>query len=356
LSQAFGTLFYGCLLIYIFRQFSPIARKTFQIQAKPNIEIREHWAGKLPQSAQEILDMMNFPHVYSHFSSQLPRGLLLHGLPGTGKTHFARIICEAANAEFFYASAAELDEIYVGVGAQRIRTLFDSACNATKYSTYERVVAYMTGQQLPQKRAVVFIDELDAIGNRNSHQFTNHTHTTVSQLLTCLDGLVDRDNVFIIGATNNLANIDPALRRSGRFDRVVVMPLPDKDSRVDLTLYYMRTVPGKEELIRSGFVDDIAELTAGFSAADIKNFVSEATMAAVHDTIANSKDRLKTQAVTLEECALKKVHLVKSLIVLHSKVSEERKALGNTIQGIPALISKKALDARCAELIDEDVD
>ncbi len=125
-------------------------------------------------------------------------------------------------------------------------------------------------------RAIIFIDELDSIGTRNNFQGINTSnHATVSQLLTCLDGLTSRENIFVIGATNSLDTIDPALRRSGRFDRAIEMPLPNKASRLDLITFYLQDRPGVQQLIEQGVLEEFSELTKGFSAADLKNFTSE---------------------------------------------------------------------------------
>ena len=142
---------------------------------------------------------------------------------------------------------------------------------------------------------VIFIDELDSIGTRNNlHGLNSSNHATVSQLLTCLDGLntayaflisavffcafsnvLLRHNIFVIAATNNLESIDPALRRSGRFDRAIEMPLPDERSRLDMITFHLNSRPGVDELAEKGIFKKFAELTKGFSSADLKNFATE---------------------------------------------------------------------------------
>jgi ATP-dependent Zn protease len=322
------------LFTYVaFSKMLPGGNKKFQTltnKKKEKENVEERWAGKLPESAQEILDIMNNPEVYEQFSTQLPKGLLLYGLPGTGKTHYARMICDAAKAQFFYAAGSEFDEVYVGVGAQRVRSLFDSALQATTYSKMELFIAYLSGVTLPQKKAVIFIDEIDAIGNRNSSPInTSGTHGTISQLLTCLDGITDRQNVFVIAATNNINNIDPAVRRSGRFDRVVAMNLPDKESRVELIKFYLATAGGAgDSLGKSDSIEILAVLSAGFSAADIKNMINEATMASIQQAIATNKAQQKAKMpVNPSECCITRNHAIKALLTIHGKLLEERKAL-----------------------------
>jgi len=256
-----------------------------------SFDLEQHWAGKLPEAAHEILDIFHYPEVYAHFGTPVPKGILLHGLPGTGKTHFARMIAEVTDASFFYAAASQFDELFVGKGPQRVRNLFEQAQQSTEYSLTEKIRASCLGITLPQKRAVIFIDELDAIGNRNQSLHTSSTHGTVSQLLTCLDGMTSSDNIFIIAATNNLKQIDPALRRSGRFDRVITMPLPDFNSRLKLLEFYVGGCPGYEKLESDGTLKKYATMTKGFAAADIKNMANEATMAAIKHTINSRREQ-----------------------------------------------------------------
>jgi len=356
-----GSAFLSYLLLYTILRFSAPggAKKyhTLTTQKKEKEKIEERWAGKLPESAQEILDIMNYPEVYAQFSTQLPKGILLYGLPGTGKTHYARMICDAAKAQFFYAAGSEFDEVYVGVGAQRVRSIFESAIKATTYSKLELFSAYMTGTKLPQKRSVIFIDELDAIGNRNSSilSTSSNTHGTISQLLTCLDGITGRDNVFVIAATNNINNIDPAVRRSGRFDRVVAMNLPDKESRVELMKFYLSGNTGAQNLVESGFLDQLAVLSEGFSAADIKNMINEATMAGIQQAIATNKSQQKgNQPITQNDCYVTKNHTIKALLTIHAKLVEERKSLylvKNSFNDTEKLIPADTLRRICADIL-----
>jgi len=165
-----------------------------------------------------------------------------------------------------------------------------------------------------------------------------------------MDGIQDRENVFVIAATNNLSGIDPALRRSGRFDRVVVMPLPDKDSRYELYKYYLGNQPGVLKMIQNNFIIEMSTLTEGFSAADIKNLVNEATMTAIQETIASKKNKDKIIALPREDYVTHE-HLLKALSNLHEKLSEERKAtIYRTNANEPKLLPTNILRKKCEEL------
>jgi cell division protease FtsH len=248
------------------RLFSKLLTKdnmTFQLSDRPStpdqFNLKDYWAGDIPKNAEEILDIFNFPHIFQHFGSEVPRGILLYGKPGTGKTHFARIISGLTGSAFYYASASQFDELFVGKGAQRVRNLFENASQNVKYSLNDVIKSKFTGKKLPQKKSVIFIDELDAIGSRKNILGHSSHHATISQLLTCLDGISDRGLIFVIGATNNIDLIDPALRRSGRFDRIIEMPLPNLKSRIDLITFYLKGKPGFDNLLKEGIIEDVAK-------------------------------------------------------------------------------------------------
>eukprot|EP01130_Rhizamoeba_saxonica_P009941 TRINITY_DN4062_c0_g1_i2.p1 TRINITY_DN4062_c0_g1~~TRINITY_DN4062_c0_g1_i2.p1 ORF type:complete len:289 (-),score=61.13 TRINITY_DN4062_c0_g1_i2:370-1236(-) len=281
------------------------------------------------------------------------------------------MMASMTGSAFFYASASQFDELYVGRGALRIRNLFENARNYTRYTFWENINASIRGVQLPEKKAVIFVDELDAIGSRKN-TFGNHSsqHATVSQLLTCLDGLEDRGSIFVIAATNNLELIDEALRRSGRFDRVIEIPLPDYQSRLELLWFYLNDKPGFDELNnlelidealrRSGRFDRVIEIPLPdyqsrlellwfylndkpgfdelnnlaifdefaakmdmFSAADIKNFCSECVMIAIRSNIQNSGT---IDTFNSEECILTEDHLNIAYEELSLKIKKNEKS------------------------------
>jgi len=283
--------------------------------------ITDHWVSDMPEQAQEILDIFNHPDVFEHFNSVVPRGILLHGKPGTGKTHFARMIAALTQSAFFYASASQFDEVFVGKGAQRIRNLFEEAQLATEYSILEKFISKFSREKLPSKRVVIFIDELDAIGSRNSLGVpSSSNHATVSQLLTCLDGLEQRGNIFVIAATNNLGQIDPAIRRSGRFDRVIEMHLPNAKSRLSLLKFYLKDRPGISELNQAGILKEYANLTEGFSSADIKTLANEITMQAVKKTLETKKRNPNSEVI---ECVITLQNFKTAFSSLKEKVQKE---------------------------------
>ena len=203
---------------------------------------------------EEIVDFLKDPSRFTALGGKLPKGVLLTGPPGTGKTLLARATAGEAGVPFFFMSGSEFDELYVGVGAKRIRELFNQA-----------------HEQAP---AIIFIDELDAIGGKRNPKDQAYAKQTLNQLLVELDGFNQTEGIIIIGATNFPESLDKALTRPGRFDKEVVVDLPDVRGRVDILKHHMLNVETAEN------VDPtiIARGTPGLSGADLMNLVNQAAV------------------------------------------------------------------------------
>jgi cell division protease FtsH len=207
----------------------------------------------------EIVDFLKDPKKYTRLGGTAPKGVLLIGAPGTGKTLLARAVAGEAGVPFFSMSAAEFVEMIVGVGAARVRDLFKQA-----------------REQAP---AIVFIDELDAIGRARGQVAiggSSEQEQTLNQILTEMDGFSSREGIIVLAATNQPDVLDKALLRPGRFDRRVVVNLPDKNGREAILKVHTRTVP----LAKDASLEEIAAATPGFSGADLKNLVNEAALLA----------------------------------------------------------------------------
>jgi len=222
-------------------------------------------AGKIPQSVLEIVDFLSFPEKFDKVGAKRPRGILMVGPPGTGKTSIARALAGEANAAFIPATASQFIEIYVGVGPKKIRELFDSAREAIAVG--------------PHKSAIIFIDELDAVGSTRSIDGNSEYKNTLNELLNQMDGFNRDDSIMVIGATNMADAIDPALKRPGRFDRIVEIGLPDEESRLAIIQLYCGKISYDPNLNLAKY----AELTRGWSPAELENFVNESAVQAVRD-------------------------------------------------------------------------
>ncbi len=214
---------------------------------------------EVKEEVQEIVDFLREPDKFRALGAKIPRGVLLLGPPGCGKTLLARAIAGEANVAFFYISGSDFVEMFVGVGASRVRDLFEQA----KHS-------------LP---AIVFIDEIDAVGRQRGAGLGgghDEREQTLNALLVEMDGFDPNADVILLAATNRPDILDPALLRPGRFDRRVVVPNPDVRERREILDLYLKTKPLAEG-VDSGV---LAKRTVGFSGADIENLVNEAALLA----------------------------------------------------------------------------
>jgi cell division protease FtsH len=220
------------------------------------------------EELHEVVDFLRDPVRFGRLGARVPKGILLYGPPGTGKTLLAKAIASEAGARFYAQSASAFVEMFAGLGAARIRKLFEEA-----------------RKNAP---AIVFIDELDAVGaQRTGHGFSREQDQTLNQLLVELDGFAARDQVIVMGASNRLQDLDVALLRPGRFDRQVLVAAPDLAGREQILRVHTRGKPLADDVE----LKSIARQTAGLTGAELENIANEAAIFAGrlgHDRIGQS--------------------------------------------------------------------
>ncbi len=211
------------------------------------------------QELQEIVDFLKDPKKFTAIGARIPKGVLLVGPPGTGKTLFAKAVAGEANVPFFSISGSDFVEMFVGVGASRVRDLFDQA----KHS-------------MP---CIIFIDEIDAVGRQRGAGLgggNDEREQTLNQLLVQMDGFESNDSIIVMAATNRADILDPALMRPGRFDRQIYVNIPDVKGREEIFKVHSRNKP----LAPTVNFKSLARLTSGFTGADIENLLNEAAILA----------------------------------------------------------------------------
>ncbi|HTU86616.1 MAG TPA: ATP-dependent zinc metalloprotease FtsH [Solirubrobacteraceae bacterium] len=274
----------------------------------------------------EIVDFLKNPDKYIRLGGRIPRGVLLSGQPGTGKTLLARAVAGEAGVPFFQMSASEFVEMIVGVGASRVRDLFAQAKTAAP--------------------AIIFIDELDAIGRSRSAGGANisgghdEREQTLNQILTEMDGFDPRSGVIVLGATNRPEILDPALLRPGRFDRRVVVSPPDRAGREAILRVHTRGVP----LASDVGLGDIASATPGMVGADLENLVNEAALLAAR----RSHEKVNRQDLT---DALERIVLGAERKVMISEDDRRRTAYHEAGHAIVGMLTPGADPVRKVSII-----
>lgn len=214
------------------------------------------------ESLMDVIDFLKNPEKYEKYGARMPKGIILYGEPGTGKTLLAKAVAGEANVPFYALSGSDFVQVYVGVGAARVRSLFKKAKSKGK--------------------AVIFIDEIDAIGKARSNNESSSTNSerdqTLNALLTEMSGFGEGEGIIVIAATNRLDMLDKALLRPGRFDRHIEVSLPDVKAREKILSLYLDNKPHENIDIK-----DIARKTSYFSGAKLENLVNEAAILAAKD-------------------------------------------------------------------------
>ncbi len=254
-----GISFY-ILLLYIFWRMLQLMPRVKPAEVDTRSKTAVTWddvAGvdEVRAELQEVVDFLRNPRRFERLGARVPKGILLHGPPGTGKTLLAKAAAQESGATFFAASASSFIEMFAGLGAARIRRLFKDA----------------------RKRApaIIFIDELDAIGTaRSGHSLNREQDQTLNQLLVELDGFGGEDQVVVMGASNRLQHLDAALLRPGRFDRQVLVGVPDLTARSAILQVHTRNKPLGPDVDLSL----VARQTAGLTGADLANIANEAAI------------------------------------------------------------------------------
>lgn len=255
------------------------------------------------EELEEVIDFLRHPVKYREHGIRLPKGVLLVGPPGVGKTLIAKAVAGEADVPFFYQSAASFVQIYVGMGAKRVSELFTKAKESAP--------------------SIVFIDELDAVGKSRGGQSNEEREATLNQLLTEMDGFEESSGVMVIAATNKIEVLDEALLRAGRFDRRVHIGLPDFHERVSTLELYLK---GKKHNVN---VERIANMTIGFNSAALATLVNEAALY----TLRFNKERIETIDV---ESVKEKVLLGKHKIKTYNEEERKIQALYQAAKAVTA--------------------
>ncbi len=257
--------------------FGDTKAKLFVFGKKQNVKFSQvKGADESVEEVKEIVSFLKTPQKFIKLGARIPKGVLLVGPPGTGKTLLARAIAGEANVPFFFTSGSEFEEMLVGTGASRVRDLFSKAKKAAP--------------------SIIFIDEIDSIARkRGSVINSGNTEQTLNQILVEMDGFDVNTNVIVIAATNRPDVLDPAIIRPGRFDRRVVLDLPDVKGREDILKVHAKNKPLNKEVD----LVTVAKRTIGFSGADLENTLNEAAL------IAANANRHEITNDDIEEAATK---------------------------------------------------
>src|SRR5690348_37291 len=261
--QLWAPIVFMALLVFFIWRTMKLMPRTKPQEITPDSKSSITWADvvgadEAKAELQEVVEFLRDPHRFEQLGAKVPKGILLHGPPGTGKTLLAKAVAHESGAHFYSASASSFVEMFAGLGAARIRRLFNEA-----------------RKNAP---AIVFIDELDAVGaQRTGHGFNREQDQTLNQLLVELDGFEGAEQVVVMGASNRIQDLDPALLRPGRFDRQLLVPPPDLAGREAILRVHTR---GKPLNIDDIDLSTVARQTSGLTGAELANICNEAAISA----------------------------------------------------------------------------
>jgi len=282
--------------------------------AKSNVKFSDvQGVDEAKEELKEVVEFLKNPEKFTRIGGKLPKGILLYGPPGTGKTYLAKAVAGESGVPFFQMSGSEFDELYVGVGAKRVRQLV----------------------ALARKKApcIVFIDELDAVGSKRNSKDQGYMKQTLNQLLVELDGFNSSEGVIFIAATNQLEALDKALIRPGRFDRHIPVPLPDLNGREKIIETHIKNIHiGKDVDINT-----LARGTTGFSGAELANLINQAAIKA------SKEDKLVVRMEDLEWAKDKIIMGIERKTAYVDDESKKATAYHETGHAIVALYTPGAL-------------
>ncbi|MTD45679.1 ATP-dependent zinc metalloprotease FtsH [Conexibacter sp. W3-3-2] len=252
-------LFFMAAIVYVLWRTLKMMPRTKPVQIKPQAKLKVGWdeiagADEAKAELMEVVDFLRDPKRFKKLGATVPKGVLLHGPPGTGKTLLAKAVAHESGAQFFAQSASSFVEMFAGLGAARIRRLFDEA-----------------RKNAP---AILFIDEIDAVGARRGSDNNSEREQTLNQLLVEMDGFESTGDLVVMAASNLLEKLDPALLRPGRFDRQVFVSPPDVEGRYRILEVHTRDKP----LAADVDLRTVAAQTSGLTGADLANLANEAAI------------------------------------------------------------------------------
>jgi cell division protease FtsH len=253
------TVVFMAAIVYVLWRTLKVMPKTKPVQIKPQANLEVGWddiAGvdEAKYELQEVVEFLRDEKRFKKLGAKVPKGVLLHGPPGTGKTLLAKAVAQESGAQFFSQSASSFVEMFAGLGAARIRRLFNEARKHTP--------------------SIIFIDELDAVGGRRGSDISGEREQTLNQLLVEMDGFNSADRIVVMAASNLLEKLDPALLRPGRFDRQVFVSPPDVHGREKILKVHTANKPLAENVN----LFELAAQTSGLTGADLANIANEAAI------------------------------------------------------------------------------